>query len=175
MTVDESYPASPANYSDRGDGQPVDLIVLHTTDAPGAPRGTLAWGQNPASGVSWHYLVTQAGLIYRCVPEEKKAWHAGAYNRHSIGIEIEGAGVSTPETWTPTVMGALIELCADICTRHGFPPAHLKPDATGDIGAGITGHMDLGAAGGNHHDPGDAFPWYALITGIVSAMHPKES
>ena len=51
------------------------MIVIHAT--AGTVRSALAWLTNPASRVSAHYLIDKAGQIYRLVPDEYAAWHAG--------------------------------------------------------------------------------------------------
>ena len=55
---------------------------------------------NPASTVSCHYVVTEAGRILQLVDEAHRAWHAGRscwagttdLNSASIGIEIVNGG-----------------------------------------------------------------------------------
>jgi N-acetyl-anhydromuramyl-L-alanine amidase AmpD len=169
----DKYPAAPENYGSRK-GAAVDLIVIHTTQGLGAVNGTLAWFQNPKAQVSAHYVVAQSGMVYRCVGEDFNAWHCGAYNRHSIGIEVEGDVDQALATWTPTVLGALVSLTADLCTRHAIPVAHTFPNPDGTIPSGITGHMDLGELGGNHDDPGEAFPWFEYLAGVTAAMQPED-
>ena len=52
------------------------------------------------SKVSAHYVVFESGRIVQCVPESKRAWHAGVshwagetdINSRSIGIEIVNPG-----------------------------------------------------------------------------------
>ena len=48
---------------------PITMLVLHYT---GMPSGAAAidWLANPASKVSAHYVVDEAGQIYSLVPEQ---------------------------------------------------------------------------------------------------------
>jgi N-acetylmuramoyl-L-alanine amidase len=76
-----------------------DTIVLHYT---GMETGEAAIERlrDPEAKVSAHYCVEEDGRIFRLVPEERRAWHAGAafwkgvkdINSASIGIEIVNPG-----------------------------------------------------------------------------------
>src|SRR3546814_13302547 len=56
--------------------------------------------RDPAARVSSHYVVEEDGTVYRLVPEDRRAWHAGVsywqgrrgLNDVSIGIEIVNHG-----------------------------------------------------------------------------------
>src|SRR5579862_5425049 len=75
------------------------MIVLHYT---GMQTGEAALERlrDPAAKVSAHYLIEEDGRIFRLVPEERRAWHAGLsfwkgerdINAVSIGIEIVNPG-----------------------------------------------------------------------------------
>ena len=64
------------NFDERKDGRPPDMILLHYT---GMQTGDAALQRltTAASKVSSHYVVFEDGRIIKCVPEEKRAWHAG--------------------------------------------------------------------------------------------------
>jgi N-acetylmuramoyl-L-alanine amidase len=80
------------NCNDRVGGPP-DMILLHYT---GMQTGEAALQRltTAESKVSSHYVVFEDGRIVQCVPEEKRAWHAGVsywagetdINSRSIGI-----------------------------------------------------------------------------------------
>ncbi|KTR95493.1 amidase, partial [Methylobacterium radiotolerans] len=64
------------NFSDRaGDRQP-DMILLHYTGMPDV-EGAIAQLCTAGTEVSAHYIVLEDGRIVQCVPESKRAWHAG--------------------------------------------------------------------------------------------------
>src|SRR3546814_8395823 len=56
--------------------------------------------RDPAARVSSHYVGEEDGTVYRLVPEDRRAWHAGVsywqgrrgLNDVSIGIEIVNPG-----------------------------------------------------------------------------------
>jgi N-acetylmuramoyl-L-alanine amidase len=146
--------ASP-NLDDRKGGAP-DMILLHYT---GMRDGASALKRLCAadSKVSAHYVVFEDGRIVQCVPEEKRAWHAGVsswagetdINSRSIGIEIVNPGHEFGYPDFPLrQIAAVIALCRSILTRHRIPPDR------------ILGHSDVAPA--RKQDPGEKFPWDLL-------------
>jgi N-acetylmuramoyl-L-alanine amidase len=145
-----------ANYGDRrGDRQP-DMIVLHYT---GMADGKLALSRLTQAGteVSAHYVVNEDGRIIQCVPEAKRAWHAGAsawagetdINSCSIGVEIVNGGHDFGLPPYPLrQIAAVIALCKGIIIRRNTPPHR------------VLGHSDI--APGRKQDPGEKFPWQLL-------------
>ncbi|HEX7049110.1 MAG TPA: N-acetylmuramoyl-L-alanine amidase, partial [Longimicrobiales bacterium] len=93
------------NHNARPAGVRPDLIVIHGT-AGETDAGDLAWCRDPKSQVSYHYLIGRDGRIYRLVPEERRAWHAGVSgwegrqgcNDYSIGVGLCNDG---REPYTP--------------------------------------------------------------------------
>src|SRR3712207_8430727 len=93
------------NHGDRRAG-PIDILLLHYTGMPGTADAALDWLCDPRSQVSSHYFVFEDGRILQLVPEERRAWHAGAsmwagetdINSRSIGIEIANQGRSEEHT-----------------------------------------------------------------------------
>jgi N-acetylmuramoyl-L-alanine amidase len=139
------------NHGDRR-GQRPELVVLHYTGmADGASaRARLC---DPAAEVSAHWLIHENGLTEALVPEDRRAWHAGAgawqgrddVNSRSIGIELVNPG---NEPFPEPQMAALERLLAQIMARWGIGPA------------GIIGHSDM--APGRKIDPGPRFDWARL-------------
>jgi N-acetylmuramoyl-L-alanine amidase len=115
------------------------------------------WLCDPASKVSCHYLVDEAGEVTQMVDEEMRAWHAGAsswqadsdVNSRSIGIEIHNPG---PEGGYPDFpeaqMASVIALAGEIVARHKIRPEH------------VLAHSDV--APGRKVDPGEKFHWPRL-------------
>src|SRR2546423_1513611 len=88
-----------ANYGDRSKGRQPDMVVLHYTGMPDV-EGAIRQLCTAGTDVSAHYIVLEDGRIVQCVPEAKRAWHAGVsswageedINSCSIGIEIVNRG-----------------------------------------------------------------------------------
>ncbi len=118
-----------------------------------AARETLC---NPATEVSAHYLISARGEVLALVPEELRAWHAGAgrwgavtdVNSRSIGIELANPG-NAP--FAATQMDALEPLLAGIIDRWQVPPER------------VIAHSDC--APERKIDPGPRFDWRRLARG----------
>ncbi|MEU8677710.1 N-acetylmuramoyl-L-alanine amidase [Streptomyces sp. NPDC048560] len=152
-------PASAANYTAaaRPSSHPVDLVVLHVTQATFG--NTLGIFANPAKQVSAHYVVRSAdGFIAQCLREKDIGWHAGSWehNTRSIGIEHEG-WVDQPAYFTHTMYERSARLTASVCDRHGIPKDR----------AHIIGHHEV--PGSDHTDPGSNWDWgrYIRLVNVV--------
>lgn len=141
------------NHGPRAEGARIEILLLHYTgmrDAATALRRLCT----PASEVSAHYTVDEDGTVYAHVPEERRAWHAGAgtwrgaadVNSRSIGIEIVNPGHEHGYRPFPAVqMEAVAELCRAIVLRHAIRPED------------VLGHSDI--APSRKQDPGELFDW----------------
>jgi len=154
-------PANGLNYS-QGRVRAVDTIILHTTES--TARSASLWFADPKARVSAHEIVTKDGGFIPCVDAHDTAWHAGNFsvNARSIGIEVEG-WCGKPEMWTPSLLAALADRCAELCKTWSIKAVRGIP--------GIAGHCDipdprnpklLGGTG-HHTDPGPHFPWPMFI------------
>jgi N-acetylmuramoyl-L-alanine amidase len=148
--------------------RPADMILLHYT---GMETGEAALARLCAadSKVSSHYVVFEDGRIVQCVPEERRAWHAGVsswagesdINSCSIGIEIVNPGHEFGYRDFPLrQVAAVISLCRSIVTRRGPISAER-----------ILAHSDVAPA--RKQDPGEKFPWPLLFdSGIGHWVRP---
>lgn len=144
------------NHDARPADAAVDLLVLHYTGMETA-EAALQRLCDPASRVSAHYTVDEAGTVFVHVPEDRRAWHAGVsfwagahnVNGRSIGVEIVNPGHALgyrpfPE---PQII-SVTRLCLDILRRHAISPTR------------VVGHSDI--APDRKEDPGELFPWCRL-------------
>ncbi|MFC7703825.1 N-acetylmuramoyl-L-alanine amidase [Plastorhodobacter daqingensis] len=151
------------NCGPRRNGARPSLVVLHYTEMATAEdaRARLC---DPEAEVSAHYLVSRQGEVTALVPEELRAWHAGAgswgaiedVNSHSIGIELDNDGASPfPEPQ----MRALEGILAAILLRWQIAPA------------GVIAHSDMAPL--RKRDPGPRFDWRRLaLTGLSAWPDP---
>jgi len=160
------------NHGERRGGPP-DMIVLHYTGMASADEALakLCDGE-PTDGhrVSAHYFIGEDGRLVQCVPEARRAWHAGVsswegkhdVNSRSIGIEIANPGHDFGYPDFPEAqIAAVIALCRDILLRH-----RLRPDR-------VVAHSDVAPA--RKRDPGERFPWRLLSDeGIGLWVAPAE-
>jgi N-acetylmuramoyl-L-alanine amidase len=133
-----------------------DILLLHYTGMPDAD-GALQRLCDPASQVSAHYVVLEAGGIIRCVPENRRAWHAGVarwmgiddINSHAVGIEIVNPGHDGGYPDFPEAqIAAVIALADDIVRRQPIAAAR------------VLAHSDVAPL--RKRDPGEKFPWDRL-------------
>jgi len=149
--------ASP-NFAERRLRATPDMIVLHYT-AMASSQAALDWLCDPASQVSAHYLICGRGRTYRLVPEDQRAWHAGAgawgacsdVNSRSIGIELANDGCSP---FAAAQIDALERLLGQIMTHWPIPPAR------------VIAHSDMAPT--RKRDPGRRFDWRRLALGGLS-------
>jgi N-acetylmuramoyl-L-alanine amidase len=142
------------NHGPRAGG--VDMLVLHYTGMPSA-AAALERLCSAEARVSAHYLIEEDGTLWRLVPEERRAWHAGRswwrgradVNDVSIGIELVNPGHEFGYRAFPEAqMAALEELCRGILARHTIPARN------------VVGHSDVAPL--RKQDPGELFDWPRL-------------
>jgi N-acetylmuramoyl-L-alanine amidase len=134
----------------------VDLLILHYTGMKTA-GDAIARLRDPAAAVSSHYVVDEDGTVFRLVPEDRRAWHAGVsywrghsdLNARSIGVEIVNPGHEWGYRDFPVLqLAAVCDLCLTILVRHAIPARN------------VVGHSDV--APDRKDDPGERFDWRAL-------------
>ena len=149
------------NHDERPAGEPVDTLIFHYTGMRTAEEA-IARLRDPASRVSAHYVVEEDGAVWRLVPEERRAWHAGvshwrgreALNGRSVGVEVVNPGHEWGYRPFPALqMAAVCDLCLDIIARHGI--------AARDV----VGHSDVSPD--RKQDPGELFDWEGLAANGV--------
>ena len=144
-----SYPSP--NFGERRGGVRPSLVVIHYTAIPcDEARARLC---DPVAEVSAHWLISETGVAEALVPEDQRAWHAGAgmwaglddINSHSIGIELSNDG---SQPFAEPQMAALDTLLAAIMARWSIPPHR------------VIGHSDMAPT--RKSDPGARFDWRRL-------------
>src|SRR5882762_4003294 len=144
------------NHGERNKGRLPDMILLHYTGMPDV-EGAIAQLCTAGSDVSAHYIVLEDGRIVQCVPEARRAWHAGKsswagdddINSCSIGVEIVNRGHDWGYPDFPLrQIAAVIALCRGIMLRRKVPSHR------------VLAHSDV--APFRKKDPGEKFPWHSL-------------
>lgn len=121
-------------------------------------------------GVSAHYVINRKGIVFQCVPEDKKAWHAGgsimpfpddrtSVNDFSIGIELlatEESGFTEPQ------YESLELLCCSIEKRWNRVMFYVGHDQIAGERA-----IALGLRTDRKPDPGPLFDWFRFNRGIA--------
>jgi N-acetylmuramoyl-L-alanine amidase len=147
---------SSPNHQRRGESGHIDMLVLHYTGMKTA-EDALERLCNPEARVSAHYVIEENGAIWRLVPEELQAFHAGRscwadasnLNDVSIGIEIVNPGHEWGYRPFPEEQMAAVEhLSGALLSRFPIPPHR------------VVGHSDI--APDRKSDPGELFDWLRL-------------
>lgn len=158
MTI---IPRPSPNHGKRPAGVAIDCLVLHA-DAGRSEEGTLSWLANPESKVSYHYLVGRTGTVYQCVPDARRAWHAGVstfqgrpnVNDYSLGVSF--ANDQRGEPFRAAQLAAGVQLVADLCAKHAIPLTRITTHAT--------------IAPGRKHDPGPLFKLPEFLAAVSEAI-----
>jgi N-acetylmuramoyl-L-alanine amidase len=146
------------NQDERPPDVPVDMLILHYTDME-TGAAAIERLRDPVARVSSHYVVEEDGQVFRLVPEERRAFHAGIshwrghelLNGRSIGIEVVNPGHSCGYRPFPALqMAALADLCLGILARHPIPARN------------VLAHSDV--APDRKRDPGELFDWQGLAS-----------
>jgi N-acetylmuramoyl-L-alanine amidase len=157
-------PRVDARYTAVSQDSRVRFIIIHYTQLDFAH----SLQRLTREEVSSHYLVDRdPPTIYRLVPEERRAWHAGpsywqgmtALNASSVGIEVVNPGNQDQpdkpyEPYPAAQIDSVIALVRDIERRH-----KVRPDR-------VLGHAEVQPQ--TRTDPGPQFPWLRLAdAGLV--------
>ena len=146
------------NQDDRPEGVPIDILILHYTDMESG-AAAIERLRDPSAKVSAHYVVEEDGQVFRLVPEERRAFHAGVshwrghdlLNGRSIGIEVVNPGHSCGYRDFPALqMAAVADLLLEILARHPIPARN------------VVAHSDV--APDRKRDPGELFDWQGLAS-----------
>ena len=154
------------SHDRRGEPARIDMLVLHYTGMATA-AAAIERLCDPAARVSAHYLVEENGIVWRLVPETRRAFHAGRscwqgesdLNAVSLGIEIVNPGHEWGyRSFPDTQMRSVERLCRDLIARHSIPQHR------------IVGHSDI--APDRKTDPGELFDWPGLARAGVGIWPP---
>ena len=131
----------------------------------------------------------ERGSIGEYVRRPDKAWTQSAFNSMAISTELCGAPISsqypcgarwTAEEWNrhDNMLANLADWIREECKFYGLPIIKLSASQAQGSGHGVCGHVDLGAGGGGHYDPGPNFPWARVMemarTGTTQKPKPKK-
>ena len=139
---------------------PISMIILHCSAlSTSAMINTLK-----ALKLSTHYIIGPRGGIIKCVPDNKRAWHAGKsswngiqnLNTNSIGIEICSSSLGQKE-YNSNQIKSVITLCKKLIKNYNIPAYN------------IVGHSDVAPT--RKPDPGLSFPWKKLASSKIGIWY----
>lgn len=158
------------NYSSRG-GTKVRLVVVHTAEGSTSYQSLGNFFASPSSGVS-----SQTGIddtpntVGEYVTRANKPWTQANANPYSTATELCAFAKWTRSTWLahPVMLENCKQWINEECAAFGIPKVKLNASQAQGGQAGVCGHVDLGAAGGGHWDPGPDFPWDIVLSGAAA-------
>jgi N-acetylmuramoyl-L-alanine amidase len=156
------------NHGPRPKPVRIDMLVLHYTGMTSA-AAALKRLCDADAGVSAHYVIGESGVIWRLVPENRRAFHAGAscwegesdLNTVSLGIEIVNPGHEWGYRPFPEAQMSSVErLCQELIGRYSIPPHR------------VVGHSDIAPT--RKSDPGELFDWASLARAGIGIWPPSK-
>lgn len=125
----------------------IDMIIIHSMGEYIRSDGLVYEAHEWLNklGLSAHYLIHPDGTVVRCVPDHRRAYHAGKskwkgvsdLNHNSIGIEflVEGIhdyasfleAIKDPDTFTEDQYSSGKTLCGRLQDKHGIETKMILP------------------------------------------------
>jgi len=154
------------NYT-KGRSNPIDVLVIHTMEAPEKPdtaENVAKWfAGSTAPQASAHYCIDNNSIV-QSVKDTDVAWHAPGANHNGIGFEHAGFSAQRAADWSDAYSDQMLRLSAGLVAEkareHGIPAVWLREADLLAGRRGITGHVQVSRAfkKSTHTDPGTSFP-----------------
>lgn len=193
---DDGTPVPFKNSPNQRSGLDAKYLIIHYTAGSSAESSIRAL-TDPARKVSAHLVIGRDGTITQLVPFDRVAWHAGesqwhnliGLNRHSIGIELDNAGVMKRDgdawrSWferrypAEEVIEAVHRNETQLRGWHRYtePQLDAAANAARTIVAryglrDVLGHEDISPR--RKTDPGPAFPMESFRAGVMSRVQDE--
>lgn len=162
-------------------GRRIDLIVLHSMEAPekGSTAANCAAYLASTSRKASAHFCCDSDEIVRCVRDKDVAYGAPGANHNGLHIEMAGYARQTEADWRDKYSWAMLKIVARLvavkCYYLHIPPVWLTPAQVAAGSRGITCHADITKAfkrKGGHTDPGKGFPVAAFMK-LVAAVYKE--
>ena len=117
------------------------------------------------------------GTVGEYVRRDMKPWTQANANPYCTATELCAFAEWDNAEWQrhPNMLANCAAWIAEECAHFDIPIRKLTAaEAQGGKATGVCGHVDLGAAGGNHWDPGPSFPWDAVLALAQGVTPPQE-
>jgi hypothetical protein len=136
-------------------------LVLHIND--GTFAGTISWFENSKrQELTGAHFEFGDGKAWQLLPLGRKAWHAGAANEFSVGLEHAGVEAWTRSDWLNKHHTELA-----LSANRGAWILHEYNLGRPKLNVNVWRHSYGGAAWGGHACPGPNFPvdmWLKMCT-----------
>src|SRR5262245_55862174 len=172
------YPVIQARHYRPGRIKPVQLIVVHSMEAPekgNTAESVARYFSTTDVSASAHFCI-DADSIVQCVDTADTAYHCRGANANGIGLEHAGYARQTREQWLDEYGQAMLRrsavLAAGLLKEYGIPAERALFRSPTDpivVKPGLCGHVDV-PNHGSHYDPGRNFPWDWYLERIQEAL-----
>ena len=148
-----TYPFIQARNFTATAGRSIDVLVIHTMEAPETAttaENVAHWfGGGTAPQASAHYCIDSDSIV-QCVHDHDVAWHAPGANSDGLGFEHAGFASQARSDWNDAYSTAMLERSAELvaakCKEHQIPVVWLSPADLRAGKRGITGHNNVSDA-----------------------------
>ena len=153
------------NYSSRG-GSGVRLIVLHTAEGARTIESLGSFFQGDVGASSHVGADDKVNTIGEYVKRGNKSWTQASFNPVAVSIELCAFAAWSTDEWHrhPNMLDNCAKWIAEEAAYYGLPITKLSASQAQGSGRGVCQHVDLGSAGGGHHDCGPGFPMDYVLT-----------
>jgi len=179
-------PYVPAKYFHVGRVKHVELIVIHTMEAPDGPRtaeNVAHYFQEPAVEASAHYCI-DVNAVIQCVYDSNTAFACKNANANGMHLEHAGYAAQTACDWADEYNQKMLynsaQIAAYLVKKFNIPVQRAEfagPNDPTVTKKGFCGHVEV-PLHGSHTDPGDNFPWdtyFDMINSILQANGDQAS
>lgn len=162
------------NYSSRGVAG-VRLIVLHTAEGARTIESLGGFFQGNVGASSHVGADDKANTIGEYVKRGNKAWTQSAYNTAAVSMELCALASWSTAEWDkhPNMLANCAAWIAEEAKAFNIPITRLSPSQAQGGGRGVCQHVDLGRAGGGHHDCGSGFPMDRVLEMARTGGQPQ--
>jgi hypothetical protein len=176
-----NIPFIPAPKFTRTNGRAIDVIVIHTIEAP--ERGDTAescarYFQVTTRDVSAHYCIDSNSIV-QCVRDKDVAWAAPGCNHDGIQLEHAGYARQSTSDWADDYSKRMLArsalLSADLAEKYDIPVRWLSVDDLKAGRRGFTSHNNVSLAfrRSDHTDPGRGFPHVKYLAMVRSEISDR--
>lgn len=164
MALQRVWMPSPSRGGTRGTTR---ILVVHTAEGARDFRSLGNFFANRNNAVSSHTGIDNTpGVVGEYVEPNGVAWTQASFNGVASATELCAFAAWDRATWLAN--DQMLRNCgqwiAEECARYHIPLVKLNGQQAQGGGRGVCGHVELGAGGGGHWDPGPGFPWDIVMS-----------
>jgi len=173
MTIYSDLPYVHA-LGDGGVRPATTCVVIHATDNTASASAEASYAQTRPDKTSAHFYVDDRQVIQALDTSHEAYGCLYHGNRISIQFELCGLSNQVPDSVMRKAAGTVARVCRD----NDIPARKIGPADVRNGVRGICGHGDITLAfpedGGDHTDPGNAYPWNTFISYVGADMDEIE-